>query len=363
MTQATGLKLRAERAEWERARAIVRQWGWNVTSYQILNPGFSFWIDARGDAVVGYIERHGVWVVGGAPICADERLAEVMAAFERAARGAGARVLYFCAEERLAAIAAGDTRRVTFPIGAQPFFSPVSLAYVFSGHASLRAQLHRARNKGVMAETVGVNLDELMPSLRRCLEEWRATRGLPPLHFLIETDTLQHLDDRVLFVARRRDMPVAFAVVTPIPARHGWLIEQIVRGRDAPNGTAEMLVHEVARLAAERGVATITLGLAPLAWRAPYAIDQSPGWLRTLLHGLRSHARNFYNFEGLEQFKAKFRPDEWAPVYASAGPACGTARALLAVSTAFSGERLRWFVPHTLGRALVREVKSMVRGR
>jgi phosphatidylglycerol lysyltransferase len=287
-----------------------------------------------------------------------------MAAFESAARNAGARVLYFCAEDRLAVIAAGDAQRVTFPIGAQPFFAPDSLLEAFAEHASLRAQLHRAHNKGIAVDVAAADISELMPWLHRCLEEWQATRGLPPLHFLIETDTLEHLEDRVLLVARRQGTPVAFAVVTPIPAREGWLIEQIVRGGDAPNGTAEMLLHGVARLARERGSTTITLGLAPLAARAPHAVDQSPAWLRTLLHGLRSHARNFYNFEGLENFKAKFRPQHWAPVYASTGPACSLPRALLAVATAFSGERLRWFVPHTLGRALLREARSKLhRGR
>ena len=348
--------------EWQQARDIVRRWGWNVTSYQILNPGFSFWIDAGADAVVGYIERHGVWVVGGAPTCADERLESVVTAFERTARDAGKGVLYFCAEERLAAQAVRDPERVTFPIGAQPFFTPARLRDVFAEHPSLRGQLHRARNKDVTVEVADARSPAVLASLRRCLDEWRATRRLPPLHFLIETDTLEHLEDRVLLLARRRDTPVGFAVATPIPARHGWLIEQIVRGRDAPNGTSELLVHSAADVLAQRNATFITLGLAPLARRVPSAFDQSPAWLRTLLRGLRSHARHFYNFEGLENFKAKFRPASWAPVYASTSAGCSVRRALLAVTTAFSGERLRWFVPHMIGRAVSREIRRTIAG-
>ena len=107
-------------SQWLQARSTIRRWGWNVTSYQILNPGFSFWTDPRYDAVVGYIQQHGVRVVGGAPVCADEQLVQVMRAFENDAGQGGCGVVYFCAEDRLAEHAARDAVRVTFPIGAQP---------------------------------------------------------------------------------------------------------------------------------------------------------------------------------------------------------------------------------------------------
>ena len=60
----------------ERARALVLTHGWNTTSYQILNPGFEYWFTPSGDAVVGHVRRKRVWVVGGAPVCAPDRLDE-----------------------------------------------------------------------------------------------------------------------------------------------------------------------------------------------------------------------------------------------------------------------------------------------
>jgi phosphatidylglycerol lysyltransferase len=310
--------------------------------------------------VVGYIERHGVRVVGGAPVCADAQLPDVVRAFEQDTARAGSGVAYFCAEERLAELAARDPARVTFPIGAQPMFEPHALRAGLNRHASLRAQLHRARNKGV---TVHVwNKDDVarIPLLQSCLDVWRAQRGLPALHFLVETETLQHLEDRLVLFAERAGVPVAFTVVTPIPARQSWLVEQIVRTPAAPNGTAELLLHDVAREIEQRAAHMVTFGLAPLAHRGTPIVNQAPPWLTALLSGLRAHGRHFYNFAGLEAFKAKFRPRVWAPVYASVAPNTSLARAMLAITTAFSGEPLRFFIPHTVGRALAREARRVL---
>ncbi|HEX6558121.1 MAG TPA: phosphatidylglycerol lysyltransferase domain-containing protein [Longimicrobiales bacterium] len=333
-------------------REIVRRWGYNATSYQILNPGFSFWIDTAADAAVGYVACHGVRVVGGAPVCPDDQLANVLAAFERDAAAAGQGVIYFGAERRIAEVAMADSRRTTFPIGAQPVWSPAVLLREFSAHASLRAQLNRAQNKGVSTRLLSQVDAATARALNSCLNEWIASRGLPALHFLIETQTLEALMDRRVIVAERAGALVGFVVLTPIPARNGWLVEQMVRGRRAPNGTVELLLQQAANLAAAAHADMITLGLAPLARRGSPAVNRLPHWTRALLAVLRAHGRRFYNFEGLEAFKAKFGGSQWESVYASLAPETSLARALMAVTVAFSGERIRAFIPHVVRHAL-----------
>jgi phosphatidylglycerol lysyltransferase len=155
-----------------------------------------------------------------------------------------------------------------------------------------------------------------------------------------------------LFVAQRNDEVVGFIVATPIPARGGWLIEQIVRGRAAPNGTAELMLCAAAASFVADNVALITLGLAPLAARGVPHTDQAPRYLRVLLRALRTYARSFYNFAGLEAFKAKFGGADWSAVYASLSPGTSVPRALRAVAGAFSGEPLRKFIPHAVGHVI-----------
>jgi len=315
---------------------LVLTLGWNSTAYQILNPGFRLWFSAQRDAVVGYVSAAGRRVVGGAPVCAPDDLAPVAAEFERDARRTGCGVVYFGAEGRLDALYHRTTGYSAVLLGAQPAWEPAGWSAIVERRASLRAQLNRARNKGATVSLWDSARAERDPGLTRCLREWLTTRGLPPLHFLVEPETLDDLQDRRVFVAARGGEPVGFLVASPVPARDGWLTEQFVRGHDAPNGTAELMIDAAVRWMAAEGARYVTLGLAPLSRRAGVG-DERSGWLRFAFAWVRAHGRRFYNFDGLDAFKAKFAPERWEPVYAIANERAFGMVSLWAIASAFTG--------------------------
>lgn len=319
-----------------RARELVLALGWNSTAYQILNPGFTLWFSRTRPAVVGYVQAPRRRVVGGAPVCAADDLADVAAEFERDARRVGSGVVYFGAEQRLDALYAGAPTHAGILLGAQPAWNPAHWAALVRARASLRAQLNRARNKGVTVALWETRRAEHDPALARCLREWLATRGLPPLHFLVEPETLDCLSDRRIFVAERGGTPVGFLVASPVPARGGWLTEQFVRGRGAPNGTAELMIDAAVCWMASAGAGYVTLGLAPLSRHAPVPAHET-GWLRLAFAWVRAHGRRFYNFDGLDAFKAKFSPEWWEPVYAVADERRFSPLSLWAIASAFTG--------------------------
>ncbi|MBW8771839.1 MAG: DUF2156 domain-containing protein [Gemmatimonadetes bacterium] len=327
----------------------------------MLNPGFRYWFTPAGDAVVGHVPRKRVWVVGGAPVCASHRLEEVAEQFERAAHAAGARVCYVGAQGRLARRCLPDPGFAATVLGTEPWWDPAHWDALVAGRPSLRAQLNRARNKGVSATVLppGSGSD---PALEALLGEWLATKGLPPLGFLTTPWLLADLRDRRLIVAERGGRTVGFLVLTPIPDRAGWLVEQIVRGRNTPNGTTELLVDRALRWMAESGGRYVTLGLAPLA---PVPTDATPGgpwWLTWSLRWLRAHGRRFYNFEGLYNFKAKLGPAGWDPVYAIADEARLTLRTMTGVAEAVVGGNLAAFGARVAGHALGAEWRRMTTG-
>lgn len=344
-----------------RARELVMRWGWNATAYQILNPGMQLWFAAAGDAVAGFVSRRGVRVVAGAPVCAEERLRAVAAELEGDARGRGERVCYFGAGERLERLLAESLQHSRVLLGAQPVWDPSGWPEIIRRHGSLRAQLNRARNKGVRAVEWPAGRARGNPALHRLLDEWLGTRGLPPLHFLVEPETLERLWDRRVFVAEREGVPLGYLVASPVPARRGWLVEQWVRGAAAPNGTAELMVDAAMRALAGDGAEYVTLGLAPLSRHAPGPPESEPAWLRAVLTGLRAHGRRFYNFDGLDRFKAKLDPHGWEPIYAIAAERRFRAGTLYAVAAAFSAGSPVKLVARGLGRAARQEIEWLVR--
>jgi phosphatidylglycerol lysyltransferase len=176
------------------------------------------------------------------------------------------------------------------------------------------------------------------------------------MHFLVEWNLLPRLLDRRLFVAERGGQTVGFLIASPIPRRDGWLIEQIIRGRAAPNGTTELLLDTAVRALAAEGAGYVTLGLAPLS--RTVAQHPAPPWpVRLLLAWVRVHGRRFYNFEGLENFKRKFQPEGWEPIYAVTDRRRISLRTLYAIAGAFGGASPVFFLGRALLRALAQEAR------
>ena len=346
----------------EKARALILKSGWNATAYQLLNPGIELWFSGAGDGVVGYMTHGRTRVVAGAPVCDAARLEAIAAEFAEDAHTRGEQVCYFGAGDRLEGSYASrrDWSRVL--LGAQPVWNPHSWPEAVNRRNSLRAQFHRALNKGVAVTEWSTERAENHPALRRCLSQWLETRHLPPLTFMVEPETLSQLHDRRVFVAERGEGEVVgFTVLSPVPARNGWLVEQIVRGSNAPNGTAELLIDSAMHAIAESGATYVTLGLSPLSRRAAFAPLPEPLWLRFLLRWVRLHGARFYNFDGLDAFKAKFNPQEWEPIYGIAEGSRFPARALYAIAGVFSGGAPIRLVTRALLRAVRQELASLFR--
>ncbi|MEP6990384.1 MAG: DUF2156 domain-containing protein [bacterium] len=338
-----------------RARALIMVHGWNATAYQILNPGISHWFASGGDSVVGYVTEQNMRVVAGAPVCAPERLREVVAEFDEDSRRRGLRVCYFGAGERLESLLMDRGGWSVASLGAQPSWAPADWGAIIARKASLRAQLNRARNKGVSIREHEPRSAEANPALQRVLDEWLGDRPLPSLHFLIEPDTMSDLGDRRVFVAERQGATVGFIVASPVPARNGWLIEQIIRGHGAVNGTAELLLDTTMRALAASGSTYVTLGLSPLSRHSRFDTARMPHWLRLTLRFVRAHGRRFYNFEGLDTFKSKFEPQEWEEIVAIANAPSFPWRALWAIAAAFTSGSPVWLIVRALAKGARQE--------
>jgi phosphatidylglycerol lysyltransferase len=328
-----------EHSSYLRARRLVLDHGWNSTCFQIVNPGIDHWFGDDGKSVVGYVASGRSRVVVGAPVCPKESLREVTAAFERDAATLGRGVCYFGAEGRLEEIfrSSGDHSKVL--LGAQPVWHPANWAAITSAHRSLRAQFNRARNKNVRISEWPVDEAHNNPRLLACLHEWLATKGLPPLHFVVEPDTLDRLEGRRIFVAEHFSTVVAFLVLSPIPKRKGWLTEQFPHHPKAPNGTVELMMDTAVRSLCEEGDEYVTLGLSPLSKRARIEKFDNPVWLRIMLAWMRKHGQRFYNFDGLDAFKAKMTPEFWEPVFAISNESQFSGSTLYSIALAFTDDK------------------------
>jgi hypothetical protein len=194
----------------------------------------------------------------------------------------------------------------------------------------LREQLRRARAKGVQLRILG--REEVAPGhatrndLEALISRWLESRPLATMGFLVDVRPFDFPDERLYLVASYRGKLVGFLAAIPIYARHGFFIEDLLRTREAPNGTAEFLVDAAFRELSRRGMRMATLGLAPLA-----------GDVNGVLKFVRRIAKPFYNFDGVRAFKGRLKPTRWVPQHLAfprrSSPAISVVDALRAFAT------------------------------
>lgn len=340
---------------YERARKLVLTYGWNTTCFQIVNPGIEYWFGDDGESVVGYVASGKSRVVAGAPVCREDAVGDVVRSFEDETRALGLGVCYFGAEARLERALRGSRGHAYVLLGAQPVWDPANWPKIMAKRASLRAQFNRARNKGVKVREWTVDKATNSPKLRECLEAWLKSKGLPPLHFVIEPETLNRLENRRIFVAEHDSRVAAFLVLSPIPTRKGWLTEQFPHHPQAPNGTVELMMDTAVRELGDEKFEYLTLGLSPLSKRAQIEKFDNPLWLRALLAWMRKHGQRFYNFDGLDAFKAKMTPESWEPVFAISNEPSFSASTMWSIALAFTENRPFRVIGNGLAKAVTAE--------
>jgi phosphatidylglycerol lysyltransferase len=314
--------------------------GADAVSFQALKAATHWWIDEPPPAGTGgrvaFLPSGQSWIAIGTPLTEPALRARAVRRFIEAARAAGRRPIFFGAEH-LAPFAGCRT----LMLGLQSVLKPSEWNATLRQRPKLREQLRRARAKGVTVRAV--TADELAPgtTLHRDVErlraQWLSSRHLEPMSFLVDVEPFYASREHLYFVAGRRGTSVQFLSAVPIYAANGWLMEDMLRGRDAPNGTTELVIDALMRKV-EPDSQWLTPGLTPLTGPIPW-------WLRLT----RSATVALYDFSGLWRFRSRLRPSAWRPVWLAwdRGPALGP---LIDVLRAFAGGRLIAFAMHSLLR-------------
>ncbi len=338
----------ASDADRARALALLKQWGWNATGFQVLERGFRMFFDGD-DACVAYVDTGRAWVVAGAPIAPRERIAAVARSFLDAAHAAGRRACFFAVEQRFL----DATSLPSLFVGEQASWDPQLWEAALAKRRSVREQLRRARAKGVRVRLVATS--EMADETSRCrrdveglVRRWLGTRGMAAMGFLVDIQPFEFAHERRYFVAERGDELVGFLCAVPVFARGGWLFEDLLRDPHTPNGTTELIIDAAMRAVASEGSAYVTLGLAPLAGDVPTWLGRVREWTSAL-----------YDFDGIRSFKAKLAPHAWDPIFLAYPPDTSPNVALYDVLTAFAGGTFVGFGLRTLLRGPAIVVRAL----
>lgn len=339
------------------------RYGYNPHSLVSITPGARVWYGSGVEGAVIYSEFGRVWLAAGDPLAAAVNAGELADQFVRAARRRGRTAAFVPATARFAEQAVEECGLGALRVGAAPYFDLKTWGPTGDRAKKLRAGVNQARRAGVSVETIRDVGDEQRREVAELCRRWLAVRKAgATFGWLLALDPFSFSDRKRCFAARdASNRLVGFLVASPIPARNGWYLEDVLREADAPQGTADLLVVEALRSLAESGAELATLGTCPLAADGEDAVPA--GEYPMVERAMRVTARRasgVYNFDGLRRFKSKFVPTWWEPEYAI-GPR--GARVPPRVAHAVLRAIVPGGLPQLLTRHIARSIQRRVPGK
>ncbi|HYX27911.1 MAG TPA: DUF2156 domain-containing protein [Pyrinomonadaceae bacterium] len=330
-------------------------YGYNAHSLVSIAPGAEMWSTPDIDGAIIYGEFGRVWLAAGDPLASEDDAAELARQFAAHAKKRNRVVAFVPTSSKFARrVAPKDFTAVK--CGAAPYFDLQTWNPRGDSAKKLRAGVNQAKRAGVEIEVISEINDSFRSETAELCLHWLGERSAgTTFGWLVALDPFMHSEYKKYFAARANGKLVGFLAASPIPARKGWYLEDVISEPNAPQGTATMLVVEALKRLKEEGATLATLGTAPLATDGPDDVQTEH---RVVARALDMTVRRFghlYNFEGLRRFKGKFVPSWWESEYA-------LGQRGVAIPPRVGHAVVRAIVPGGLTQLLTRQAVRAIRG-
>lgn len=215
----------------------------------------------------------------------------------------------------------------------------------FTIEGSRHAELRQARNKGLRT---GMSFEVIPAShflneadkLKTISDNWLQQKSAGEKSFSLGSFNTKYLSHFDYIVIKFEGEDVAFANLFCSKDRSEFTIDLMRYSEKAPKGVMDYLFVELLLWGKAEGYQRFSLGIAPLA-----GLENHP--LATFWHKVGNQVfrfgDNFYNFEGLRNYKEKFHP-EWEPIYLASPGGLILPKVLIDIVMLISGGLKKTFV-------------------
>ncbi len=294
-----------------------------------------FWSD-DGQAFIAYVATRNHWIAMGDPVGLESSFDGLLWRFREEADRYGAKAVFYQVAERHLPLYL-DLGLVPLKLGQE---ARVPLQG-FTLEGKKRENLRHARNKLTKQGFAFRILDAsevaaVMPRLRQISDFWLAHKKAHEKRFSLGYfDEAYIVRTRVAVVTDARGVIMAFANLWEVEGRDEVSIDLMRYDPASARGVMDLLFAELMLWGRDQGYRWFNLGMAPLSGLERRRL--APLWHKvgTAIFDL---GEEFYNFEGLYQYKAKFDPD-WRPRYLASPPGLSIPLILLTITRLIAGAR------------------------
>jgi len=297
-------------SEIERVRKVVSQATDPSANAALLGDKKFLW-SASMQSFIMYQVSGSSWVAMGDPVGPESEWEDLAWSFvEMVDRYDGHPVFYQVSGRTLSLYV--DMGLSLVKLGEDARVSLESFSLEGSKFAEFRQALNKARKQGASFEVVpGPGVSAIAADLHALSDSWLEAKSTGEKGFSLGSFSESYICQFDCAVVRVQGSIVAFANLWAAPAGGELSVDLMRYGHDAPNYVMDYLFTELMLWGKSQDYQWFDLGMAPLSGLEQH--PQAPLWNK-FGHLLFNHGENFYNFEGLRNYKKKFHP-QWQPRY------------------------------------------------
>lgn len=264
-----------------------------------------------GQAFVMYGRRGRTWIVLSDPVGARAAWPALVTKFVRAAKAEGCRVAFYQVSQAFLPTAV-DTGFRLFKLGDQAVLDLTTFDLKGGDWLKLRRSINRAERDGLEFAVLPASaVPAFMDELGAVSDRWLAHHNAAEKGFSLGTFQRGYVASHPVAVIRLEGRIVAFANILTTETRTTAFIDLMRHLPGVHRGAMDLLFVRIIQHLQAEGYLKLNLGMAPLSGLSNRAC--APLWHR-LGRFVFENGERFYNFKGVQAFKAKFDPD-WQPRY------------------------------------------------
>lgn len=320
-------------AELDRAQSLAASAGDCQGFPALLGDKLLFWSQNQ-DAFIMFGITSRFWVALGDPIGNPLQFNELLWQFREQADFHGAKPVFYQISDQLLPLYL-DLGLSMYKLGQEARIDLQEFSLRGKQRDAQRSAINKFSKLGYRFEILTPQaLEAALPELRRISDHWLAQKKCGEKAFSLGYFDEAYLRRTPVAVIRdQADQIKAFANLWQTNARSELSIDLMRYDRDSPKGIMDYLFAELILWGKAEHFRWLSLGMAPLAGleRRPLA----PLWhkIGNIVFDL---AGEFYNFEGLYDYKAKFAP-QWRPKYLAAQAGAAVPLIMLHISRLIAG--------------------------
>jgi phosphatidylglycerol lysyltransferase len=267
--------------------------------------------DDRREGFVMYDVYGRTWVALGDPVCAPDRMAEMIRLFlEKCDDFGGTPVFYEVSTTWLHHYV--DFGLTFVKLGEEGRVDLEHFSLEGSSGSKFRQAIRRLeRDGGVFRMLPPADVPAVMDQLHAVSDNWLEKRAGSEKQFSLGFFDREYVSRFPVAVIERGGQIQAFATIWEGRNKHELSVDLMRFSHEAPRDIMESLFVHIMTWGKTEGYRWFSMGMAPMS-----GFEQSPVaplWAKAGIF-LYEHGESIYNFQGLRAFKEKFHP-EWYPRY------------------------------------------------